>query len=227
MFLIEKLSNGIGSKFASILKLDKDHEEIVTYGAFIFLQKLWAIFIVLVIGTIFGVLIEALFIFFTSSLLRKYSGGVHASSPNGCAIIGAIVTVILALIIKVLFRMISIEVAVILGIISFIISYYVIYKLAPVDSPEKPIVKFERKQYLKRCSIRILNILLVFTNVLLFIYFKYKIVILLNFIGCIWIGSLWQVFTLTSKGHKVIFIFDSIFNRIFNIISLKEDLNEE
>lgn len=212
--MIQNLSNKIGCKFASTLKLDKDHEEIVAYGSFIFLQKLWSFFLVMVIGAIFGVFLESLVVFFTSSLLRKYSGGVHASSPNGCAIIGAIISVSLALIIKVIFKTINIELVVIIGIICFALSYYVVYKLAPVDSPEKPIVKFEKKQYLKKCSIGVLNFLLVVTSSMLLFYTTYKIIFLFNFIGCICIGVLWQVFTLTSKGHAIIFKLDSVFNKI-------------
>ncbi len=34
MFLIEQLSNKIGNKIANNLELDRDTEEIITYGAF-------------------------------------------------------------------------------------------------------------------------------------------------------------------------------------------------
>lgn len=215
MFLIQKLSGKIGHEFASILKMDKDQEEVIAYGSFNLIQILWSIFLVIVFGVIFGVLAEALIFTFTVSLLRKYSGGVHASSPNRCASIGTIISVGLALIIKIMFKMLSIELVVIIGIICFTVSYYVVYKMAPVDSPQKPIVKFEKKQYLKKCSIRVLNFLLLVTSTLILIYIKYKVIILFNFIGCICIGALWQVFTLTSKGHEIIFKLDSVFNKIF------------
>ena len=223
MFKVENLSNKIGHKFASISKMDKDQEEVIAYGAFIFIQKLFSIFLVVVVGSIFGVMFESLVVFFTSVSLRKYSGGVHASTPNRCLSLGTIISVGLSLLIKVIFKILSIELIVILGIMCFIISYYIVYKLSPVDSPTKPITKVEKKQYLKKCSLKMLNFLLIITSVLILIYIKFRISIFYNFIGCLYIGALWQAFTLTSIGHRLIFKIDSVLNKI----TLRRSLNEK
>lgn len=214
MFLIETMSKKIGYKIASTLNMDKDHEEIISYGAFSFLQILWSIFITIVFSIIFGIFKEALIIIFTISLLRKYSGGVHASSPNCCAIIGAIISVSIGLIVTQLFSMFNIEVIIIIGLISLIFSYYIIYKLAPVDSPAKPIVGNERKQHLKKCSINIVNIMFITIIILLLFYVKYSNFVLLNIIECIYLGLFWQSFTLTKVGHKILGKIDAVFKYI-------------
>ncbi len=214
MFVIEKLSGIISSKIALNLKMDKDHEEIIAYGAFNLIQILWSIFLVATFGIVFGVLKEALIITFTISLLRKYSGGAHASSPGACAVIGAIVSVALALIIQqVFYKFRSLE-TIILAILSLMFSYYTVYRLAPVDSAAKPIRKLDKKQYLKKCSIITLNILVGLIMILVFLHVKYGRSILLNIIECIYLGVLWQAFTLTATGHKILSKVSQVFEYI-------------
>ncbi len=100
MFLIEQFSNKIGNKIANSLELDRDTEEIITYGAFSLLQTIWALLCVVVLGAICNVLIESIIITLTAATYRKYSGGIHANTPNKCAFLGAIIFVGFALIVK-------------------------------------------------------------------------------------------------------------------------------
>src|SRR5690242_19961453 len=99
MFFLEKLSNDLALKMSYYLKLNKDQEEIIAYGAFNLIQTAWCILLVLLFGAVFSVTIKAFSISFIISILRKYSGGAHSSSPNRCALIGAIISVGLALLI--------------------------------------------------------------------------------------------------------------------------------
>ncbi|AWI03840.1 accessory gene regulator ArgB-like protein [Clostridium drakei] len=210
MFLIESLSNRIGCKIAKSLKLDKDHEEIMAYGAFNLLQILWSILWIVLFGIVFNMLIEVFIVFFTINILRKYSGGVHASSPGTCTIIGTTVCVSLALIIHRLYWKFNVYEIFFLSVISLIFSYSIVYKFAPVDSIAKPIVKMETKERFKRKSILILNILTMIIFVILVFYFKYSDVFLLNSIMCICVGAVWQSFTLTNEGNKILTKIDNI-----------------
>ncbi len=85
MFLIERLSNKIGNKIANNLELDKDTEEIIAYGAFSVLQTIWALLCVVILGAMCNVLVESVIIALTAAAYRKYSGGIHANTPNKCA----------------------------------------------------------------------------------------------------------------------------------------------
>ena len=78
---MEKLSNNIANKVALELSLDDDNREVIAYGTFALIQMLFSIILVFLFGLLFHVAFEALIISFTGSILRKYSGGVHASSP--------------------------------------------------------------------------------------------------------------------------------------------------
>ncbi len=75
MFFIEQISNKIGSKISSNLNLDKDTQEIITYGAFAVLQILWSFLCVVILGYICNVLLESIIISLVIAVFRKYSGG--------------------------------------------------------------------------------------------------------------------------------------------------------
>lgn len=214
MFLIERISNTVGNKIAVSLDLDKDNEEIIIYGAFNLLQTLWGILWVVILGIILKVLVQALIISFSWALLRKYSGGVHASSPNRCAGIGAIETNALALMVNSVLPLFSIKVIGFMLILSLISSYYIINKLAPVDSEAKPIVKLETRKRLKKNSIAVLNIYTVTIIILGFIYFKNGNKLFLSTIEALFLGMMWQASTLTSKGHQLLYKIEGVLNML-------------
>ena len=218
MFLIEKISNNLAFKVSSALKLNKDKQEIIAYGAFNFIQTIWCIFMVMFLGIIFNVALKAVFISFIISILRKYSGGAHSSSPNRCAIIGAIVSVGLALFVNYIYDLASLKWIVIMQVIVFLFAYHNIYKYAPVDSSAKPIKKEEFKQRMKKRSIITLNVLIVITIILLITYFMLGIKYYLSIATCICLGILWQVLTLTPKCQLVLLNIDDFFKKITNIL---------
>lgn len=214
MFLIEKLSNKIGNKIALNLDLDKDNEETIAYGAFTMLQTIWCILWVVILGIILKVLVQALIVSFSWALLRKYSGGVHSSSPNRCAVIGAIETNILALIVIKVFPLLDIRVVGFILVLSMTSSYYIINKLAPVDSEAKPIVKLETRKRLKKNSIRVLNLCTAVIIVLGIIYFGSGNTFFLSTIEALFLGVMWQASTLTAKGHQLLYKIEDVLNII-------------
>lgn len=207
---MERLCNIIAYKIALELDLDENRKEVISYGMFALLQMIFSILLVIVFGILFGVVIEALIISFTTSILRKYSGGIHASSPGRCAIIGTVSCLGQAMIVKLLINQgISFSLVLILGALDFIWSYYMISKLSPVDTPAKPIKKVEKRKKMRKVSIIILSIYLTLVIVNIVTYNYTKNIMLLNYCLCIFIGISWQVFTITKYGHKLIVIVDT------------------
>ena len=95
MLLFEKISNKIAYNIAKATNMDKDHEEVIAYGAYIVLDTVLALGMVMLFGAIFGVFYQSLIVSFTSALFRKTSGG-YATTSIMCLL--AIVTVGFALI---------------------------------------------------------------------------------------------------------------------------------
>ncbi len=215
MFSVENLTKIMAEKISSELKLDNDRKEVIAYGFFALLNTLSSIALVAIFGLIFGVLIEALIISFTGAILRKYSGGAHASSPWACTLIGTIITIGEALLISfIISPLINLKLIIFLGVIVFICSYYIIIKLAPVDSAAKPIRTQKKKDRMKKGSILILDVyvIVVILNFILYLFTQENR--FLVFTLCIYGGTLWQVFTLTRGGHLTVYKIDAFLDQI-------------
>ncbi|MBX4264592.1 accessory gene regulator ArgB-like protein [Clostridium estertheticum] len=213
---MEKISNNIANKVALELSLDEDNKEVIAYGAFALMQMFVSMIFVFLFGLLFNIAFEALIISFTAAILRKYSGGVHASSPGNCTFIGTIVSVGQAILISLLISFVAnLKLIIILGVIVFIWSYYIIYKLAPVDSASKPIVKQEKKNRMKKGSIILLSVYLAITVFLILLYISSGEKKLIFYVLCLYSGMSWQIFTLIPLGHLLVGKADHLLNHIY------------
>lgn len=212
---MEKLSNSIANKVALELSFDKDNKDVIAYGTFALMQMFVSIIFVFLFGLLFHVAFEALIISFTAAILRKYSGGVHASSPWICTFIGTIVCVGQAILILLLINpVVNLKLIIILGVVIFLWSYYIIYELAPVDSASKPIVKMEKRNRMKKGTIILLSVYLIITVICILFYISSGEKKLLIYALCLYSGMLWQVFTLTTQGHLLVGKVDTFLNHI-------------
>lgn len=209
MLKIEDICEKISNNIAQELNLDDDKKSVINYGILTFIQMITCIALVIIFGLIFNVVVEALIISFTISTLRKSSGGVHASSPGRCAIIGTITSVGMGLISK--YISLGFSLFIIGGSIAFIWSYYTVYKLAPVDSPVKPIRSIEKRIRLKKNSMMILSVYLIIVIIEILYFYFMKSSKVLVYSLCIYMGMLWQVFSLTKYGHSVMKKLDKLF----------------
>ncbi|EJO5346335.1 accessory gene regulator B family protein [Clostridium botulinum] len=226
MINMQNVSNIIADKIALELKLDKDRKEVIAYGTFAFFQTTFCILFIIICGYFFYAQIEALMISFTIAILRKYSGGVHASSPNSCAIIGTIICVGLAIIILELTNLIhNLNILACWGIVIFVWAYYIIYKLAPVDSMAKPIKKPKEIKKFKKNSIITLSIYLVIILINFGLYYKTRDKKFIVYSLCIYTGVVWQIFTLTRYGHFAVKKLDEFL--IFVIHIKRRDKSEK
>lgn len=221
MFNVGDISDKLADKIVKEINGDNEKRDVIAYGIFGMLQIALSIILVIIFGALFNVMFEALIISFSIGILRKYSGGVHASTPNSCTVIGTAICIIGALIISNIQCVFN--VTLISGFIVFMISYYLVHKLAPVDSANKPIKKIKRRKELKRKSIIILTIYLFIVMILLFIYINLKLEKMLIYSMCIYLGIIWQVFSLTKIGHIVLGKLDFIFNRRYMSISRRNN----
>lgn len=212
---LELLCENISYILKKQLEIDEDNRIIIEYGLFAFFHMAISILAVLIIGAVFNVMIESLIISFTIAILRKFSGGAHASTPINCAIMGVLISVLPAYLIKNI--SLKVNYIILLGIVIYIISLIIVYKLAPVDSPNKPIKKETKIKRLKRGSITILFTYMIIVIFNIIIYYVNERNYMLIYSLCIYVGVLWQVFTLTKAGHVIVKIIDSLFIKIFTL----------
>ncbi|NEU04207.1 accessory gene regulator ArgB-like protein [Clostridium senegalense] len=209
-----KIVNAISKWMAIKLDLDDEKKDVIAYGMFAFFQSIFCILLVIIVGFIFHVLVEAVIISFSIAILRKSSGGIHASTPGICAIVGTLVPIICSLIIKNI--NITLYVVIFFGVIAFLISYMLVYKLAPVDSIKKPIKNTKKRLKLKRKSIITISVYLVLVILNLIAYYIWESYDLMVYSLCICSGMLWQVFTLTKIGHLLLSKVDDFLSNIIS-----------
>jgi len=204
MYLFEKISNSIASRIASFLNFDKDHEEVIAYGAFNLFQTLWSTILIILFGILFDSLFIILIIALSSAVLRKFSGGAHATSPNRCAAISVIIFGALSLLVKYTVPYFTILFIILFEVASFIFSYIILDKYCPKDSPNKPIKNPELRNKFRRISFNLLLVFFCITIFLLVIFYITHSASLLTYIVSICTGLLWQSITMTCTGHLVI-----------------------
>ena len=211
LYLIEKASNKIGCTLAVNLNLDEDNKEVLVYGAFCLLQTILCFSSIILFGYIFNVLIEALLVSISASILRKYSGGVHSASPNRCLIISILISVGFSLIVVSATNYLTSSILILLVFIGILYSYYFVYKYAPVDSEAKPINNINKRKKLKLKSLKCLSIMTILIALLILAYILKLNRNLLIYCECIAVGITWQSFTLTKIGHNFLTNIDNIF----------------
>lgn len=202
MIDIEKMCKNLTDKIANELGLDIQRRAVVNYGLFAIIQTLLSFLITILFGALFGVLMPALILSLSSVILRKYSGGAHAKTPEACALIGVVISVGGALIFSYIkWQAISVLLG---GIGVFVFAFYGVYRLAPVDSLAKPIKNREKQQMLKKKSIVTVSVYLIVASALIGLSFISHRDEFLLFTVCLYSGMLWQVFTLTKRGHLLV-----------------------
>lgn len=209
-----KIQDQVAKKICDELNLGQEEYEVISYGAFALIQISICIIAVALLGLVFGVMLEALVVSFSTSILRQYSGGAHASRPGSCAVIGAAVSVGLALFIQYIGNIMNFNMIVAVESILFILSFCVIYKYAPVDSHTKPIKTEDKRKRMRKKSFAIVMSYLAIS--ILFLYFN-KVtndskfyLLALDISG----GMLFQIFSLTIIGRSLLAKVDQGLTRI-------------
>lgn len=157
---MENLVKKLAHRIAQALNYDSEKEAVVAYGLFAMILTLITFLLVGVIGIIVDTPAESLIVFFSVSILRKYSGGAHAATSERCTLIGVTFCTAAALLSRHVFypiydmRLMSAAV-----VLVYLFSYWIIIKRAPVDSPNKPISD-KKKPRMRKGSLTVLSVYL-------------------------------------------------------------------
>ena len=204
MSLAEKIAIKICDDAKLFLNVDEDKEQIIIYGAISLLQTIFAILWVIIASLFLGVLYEALVFSITASILRKYSGGVHASSPSRCIIIGTATAVMAGISIDKIFFKFNMITVILVFITIMGFAFIIVAKNAPVDSIKKPITNIEMKKQFKKKSIIALFVFLFAIAILFLLSVRSSGVYYIRAIESIGLGVLWQSITLTKNGISLV-----------------------
>lgn len=220
---VERLNHLLANHIGNALQYDTEQTAVLAYGLFGLIQTFLSILIIIIVSALFGVTYEALIVSFSIAILRKYSGGAHATSAERCLILGTLFTISGALLSVFLATALSISSLCCIGLILFIWSLSIIYKKAPVDTPNKPITNPNKQLKLKQRSLLIVFIYFIFTLALLLAYSFYQFHYFKIYMLCLILGMSWQVFSMISIGHQVAHLLDHVLIYISQLLMKKEN----
>jgi accessory gene regulator B len=208
---VEKLAHNLSEKIAEKLGYDQDKKEVIAYGLTAIFQMVGIFSIASFIGIVGGFWYESMVLFLAVGLFRKSTGGAHSSTFQGCIIISIFSISFFAFLSRYLFYVNVPPHVFFISVLSviYIFSFLVVYKLAPVASPNKPIVRKEKIKKLKIKSLATVVFYYLISMIFIFCSQDNSHIRLIHISLSLACATLWQVFTLTKTGHKLIHIMDS------------------
>ncbi|GAB6182043.1 hypothetical protein JCM14036_33620 [Desulfotomaculum defluvii] len=179
---------------------DEDQKEILIYGAEVFFGTFFGIIFTLLIGYVLGLQFQIFYMLLISILIRKTTGGAHSNDPLNCLLITVIIYNVIAYFSLLTINVIKSYMLLTITII-FILGLIIIYLKAPVESPQKPLGKQQRK------TLRVLSLVFVgVIYVLQLLFYINNIHPLTNY--SVSMIMLWQYFMLTTWGQGLMNLID-------------------
>lgn len=209
---MEKLANLLAGQIRQKLGLDCEKTAVVSYGLLAILQTVFLGILIVLISWPFQITLASIVLFLGIGLLRKYAGGVHASSLFTCNCVSLIICLGAGCLISYpMMRYFSQITALLFWIVCSAAGLFQILRKAPMQSPKKPI-RVQRRQILRKKAILASGTYLLLSLVfLLFCYqspFCQKLGFSLSF--CL----LWQAVTMSNAGSFLLNKFDALLSKI-------------
>lgn len=186
------------------LNLTSEEEEVALYGMQTITYFVTGFLSITVVGYLLGCLWTTLTVAVTAFVLRVFSGGAHSSSPLTCNLLGMVIVPLLgktAAAAAPFLNPISLSSVVVFGSVP---SLLINRRLAPVDSPAKPIANSEKRRKLRLLS-SLAVLLLTAAQLTLSFYGQIPSIIL-----AVSLGLWWQTFSLTGAAHRFAAFIDDL-----------------
>lgn len=206
---MEKIAYNIAHKIGKNANKTDQEIAVINYGLFILLHTIIGVILTIVFGLIIKKPIEIIIITFISASLKRYSGGVHATSPERCLIIGIIISVIFTYLSRYLFNIGDLKITIIFTILTIVLSLNIFYIKAPIGTKSKPLKNEKTRHNLRKKLFNLLKIYYISLIISIILILNHKIDFRFTvYIYCINLGILLQVFSLTKLGRFIILTMD-------------------
>ncbi len=161
--MIGKLSSKLANKLLDKSIINDTEKELYVYGFFILLSHILYLILTVMFGILLGIVLQSVVFYVAFQFIRRYAGGIHASSESKCEV-ATTVSIFLCLGLVKLCDLYNLKVII---LVLTIVAAVFILVLCPLDTPEKPLNKKE-KVYFRKKSWIILLIILAFIGTSLY-----------------------------------------------------------
>ncbi len=168
--MISKLASKVVKKLIDNSAVADTEQELYVYGFFILISQILYFTLTIMFGILLDVVLESVIFYVAFQFIRRYAGGIHASSELKCEI-ATTISIFLCLLCTKLCETNNIQTPILVLTIIAAISIFV---LCPLDTPEKPLTQEEYK-YFRKISWVIL--LLIMLTICIGWYFKLEFLI--------------------------------------------------
>lgn len=198
---MDKIVHKLSSLLTDSLNYDEEQRAVVQYGLYAILQIVFIAIVIIVFGILAGCLFECCIVYLSVAVLRKSTGGAHAKTSNGC-LVASIICVSLFGFGTHYITLLNYGsyICYVLSPVFFIAACLIVYKLAPVDNPNKPIKSPQKIKRLRLQSFYILIVYILLAVILFIVSFYYKRA--LNLLFSLSVAVFWQSLTLLKAVIK-------------------------
>lgn len=205
---MEKLAERLAESAARSAGLDEERKNVIAYGLGALIQMLSLMVVSMIFGFIFHCLVESMTIFVAVGIFKSSAGGAHARTSTSCTFISLVSIFLMSLFSRYVVPVVPAYWPVYFGFISlvFAIAGFTVYRLAPVASANKPIVRPEKIRRLRKLS---------FITTGAFFAIAAALVLwgrcprCINAAISLTMAVLWQSFMLTKTANKFLSFWDS------------------
>ena len=153
--MIGRITSGVVEKLTDSTTISDTEKELYLYGFFILISQILYFIITIIMGILLDIVSLSIVFYISFQFIRRYAGGIHASSELKCEIISTTSIFISLLCVK---SNVMFNIQIPTLILTFFASI-VIFILCPLDTPEKPLTK-EELRYFRKISLIVLAIML-------------------------------------------------------------------
>lgn len=149
---MEKLANRLADSAAKSAGLGEEQKKVVAYGLGALIQALSLMAGSVLFGLLFHCLVESVTVFLAVGIFKSAAGGAHARTSASCAVISLASIFLMSLIARYAVPVVPALWPAYLAFAAaaFAVAATAAYRLAPVASPGKPIVRKEKIRRLRR-----------------------------------------------------------------------------
>ncbi len=145
--MIGDFSTKIVKKLVDTSIIHDAEQELYVYGFFILLSQILYFILTTILGIVFDIVLESIIFYVAFQFIRRYAGGIHASSEIKCEF-ATLTSFFLCLLCTKLCEINNIQIPILILTMIAAISIFV---LCPLDTPAKPLTK-EESEYFRKIS---------------------------------------------------------------------------
>jgi accessory gene regulator B len=186
------------------LDLTPDQEEIALFGLQTILYPVVTLIFVLLTGWALGCLPTTAAALLTLITLRHFSHGAHSGTPLTCTLVSIIVLPLLGKLAAITAPYLTLPGLLVLTVAGFALSLVIVWRLAPADSPAKPVTSPAIRRRLRLASVIVACAAAAVQIALLLSSRAFEIALAMG------LGLWWQAFALTGAGHQFATLLDNL-----------------